>query len=700
MISVVSCIIFEHDLRLVLMAAIMCVVGAITVVNLFRRSCASVAHARIAWSILTSIATGASIWSTHFISMLAYQAEIPVRFDVILTMVSLLIPMTLMSPLIYLATKMRKQNVSIVIGGAIGLVVSSIHYLGMAAYRVDGVVEWNTTYVIASIIIPVVFCTATFGHFPKYKFMSKRLISIAAFTVAVVGLHFTAMTAINIIPFNLSDMPMSTDAFYGMAMATAAGGFLVLVTGLVSFVIDSSTREANNQEIERLVATDPLTDLPNRRSFREHIENTLAGFETNPLSNFAVLYIDINGFKVVNDTLGYSVGDVVLKTFADRMSETLSSGEYIARLGKDEFAAVKVYNSANELEAFVQKVEDSIEIPIEVEEESIELDLAIGIACCPTDGHYADELTSNAELALRRAKSNASDSICYYDANMDDVVRHHREMVRNLRQAILKNELQLYYQMQANVQTGELKGFEALLRWTHPEKGPISPALFIPIAEENGLIIQLGDWVLKQACKEAALWEKPYKVAVNLSPMQLMQPNLPKRIHEILLDTGLSANRLEIELTETAIFEDRERSVHVLRQIKALGVKVALDDFGTGYSSLEVLRSFPFDKIKLDRFFMDEIETSSVAKAFLRSVLALGRNLSIPVLAEGVETENQLRILQEEGCDAIQGFLLHKPSREVPFEHNLDFADTHSVKSAAGPSDNLFSMVKLETRRG
>ena len=213
--------------------------------------------------------------------------------------------------------------------------------------------------------------------------------------------------------------------------------------------------------------------------------------------------------------------------------------------------------------------------------------------------------------------------------------------------------------------TGEVRGYEALLRWNNPELGQVSPAIFIPIAEENGMIIELGEWVLRKACEEAMTWAEPMRVAVNISAVQLMQVELPRVIHETLMATGLPPERLEIELTETAIFEDRERSMHVLRQIKALGVGVALDDFGTGYSSLEVLRSFPFDKIKLDRFFMSEIESSTTAKAVIRSVLALGKNLAIPVLAEGVETRSQFRILAQEGFDEMQGYLLGRPTRSI-----------------------------------
>jgi EAL domain-containing protein (putative c-di-GMP-specific phosphodiesterase class I) len=262
---------------------------------------------------------------------------------------------------------------------------------------------------------------------------------------------------------------------------------------------------------------------------------------------------------------------------------------------------------------------------------------------------------------MYRAKSAGSPAPCHYAPELDESIRERRELANDLRLAIDRNELEMHYQLQASVVTREITGYEALLRWTHPTRGPIPPAMFIPIAEENGLILALGEWVLRRACRDAAGWDHQSRVAVNVSPLQLAHVDLPKLFHEIMLETGLPPRRLEVELTESAIMADRERALHVLRQIKAMGVGVALDDFGTGYSSLETLRAFPFDKIKLDRFFVSELEGSPQATAIIRAVLALGRSLSIPILAEGIETQDQLEVLIREGCDEVQGFLLGYP---------------------------------------
>jgi EAL domain-containing protein (putative c-di-GMP-specific phosphodiesterase class I) len=262
---------------------------------------------------------------------------------------------------------------------------------------------------------------------------------------------------------------------------------------------------------------------------------------------------------------------------------------------------------------------------------------------------------------MYRAKTDPSQSVCYYDTEIGAAVRDRRVLANDLRHAISNDELDVHYQVQTSVTDGAIRGYEALLRWTHPERGAISPARFIPLAESNGLILALGEWVLRRACKDASRWEPGYKVAVNLSSVQLAHTNLPDLVARVLKDSGLQADRLELELTETAVVKDKVRSLDFIQQIKALGVSVALDDFGTGYSSLDTLRTFPFDKIKLDRSFVEGLNSDERALAIIRAVLALGRSLSIPVLAEGIETSDQLALLRSEACDEAQGYLLGRP---------------------------------------
>jgi diguanylate cyclase (GGDEF)-like protein len=406
---------------------------------------------------------------------------------------------------------------------------------------------------------------------------------------------------------------------------------------------------------------DLLTGLPNRAGFKAELERRIESARAAG-AQLGFCVIDLNRFKEINDVHGHRAGDEVLALLARRMREAIGPHELVARLGGDEFVALTQFTDQSQLTAFADRLDAELKAPLRLANFEARVGASIGVAVYPCDAQDAEMLANNADLAMYRAKSEGAPGPCYYDSELDQAVRDRRELAGDLRQAVHRDELEVHYQVQTKAATGEITGYEALLRWTHPQYGEIPPSIFIPIAEENGLILEVGEWVLRRACLDAAQWDHASKVAVNVSPLQLAHIDLPQLVHEVMLETGLPPRRLEIELTESAIMADRSRALHVLRQIKALGVGIALDDFGTGYSSLETLRVFPFDKIKLDQFFAAELEGSPESRAIIRAVLALGKSLSIPVLAEGVETNEQLEILLREGCDEIQGFLIGYPS--------------------------------------
>ncbi len=428
--------------------------------------------------------------------------------------------------------------------------------------------------------------------------------------------------------------------------------------GVAADITSSKNAEAR---ISHMALNDALTGLPNRTSFNERIDHELARAAVSG-DKVALVAIDLDRFKEINDMRGHCAGDEVLRTLAQRMHAVLKEGEFLARIGGDEFSAVQSFHDQAALDDMLARFEAALTETIRLDEYEVLPGASIGVAIYPDDARTRTNLINNADLAMYRAKGNLNNAVCFYEQSMDETVRARRALENDLRHAVANNRLMLHYQVQTSVSTGEIKGYEALLRWPHPERGFVSPAQFIPLAEENGLILQIGEWVLRTACMEAAAWAPPYKVAINLSPVQFVHSDLPALVREVLAETGLAPERLELELTETTIFADKERSLHILRQIKALGVSIALDDFGTGYSSLDTLRAFPFDKIKLDRSFMTEVESSPEAKAIIRAVLALGKSLHIPVLAEGIETQGQLSLLNIEGCDEAQGFLLGRPA--------------------------------------
>jgi len=661
MMLVMACIGGKHNIWLVLLAAFVCVSGSWAIFRLFQRAANTTGPEKIGWHFLTATAAGSAIWCTHFIAMLAYDPGAPVAFDAVLTIVSLLVAIGGALVSFVIATSGSGRLPSIVGGSLLGVSIAAMHYTGMFAYRVQGIVDWDMTYLMASIVLSVVLSAVSLHLAVNGKFNRRLAAASGVLALAIVSLHFTGMTAFKITPLSTAGAFTDHAALQAMALAIALVGMIVVGTGLVSYLIDDRTRADSYQRLRQMAMNDSLTGLPNRASFNDRLDREIRA-AGNTGNRIALICIDLDRFKEINDVRGHSSGDEVLRTLALRMSDLLHDGEFVARLGGDEFAAIHHAHSGEALNGFLARIETAMFKPIRIGDFDVNPGASIGVALYPEDADTKEMLINNADLAMYRAKADRTTAVCFYEQGMDETVRARRTLAGELREALDNNELDLHYQVQTAVSTGEVRGYEVLLRWKHPKHGFIPPSEFIPLAEETGLILQLGEWVLRTACAAATSWTPAYKIAVNLSPVQLSHADLPKLIHEILLETQLPASRLELELTESTIIADKVRTLHILRQIKQLGVTIALDDFGTGYSSLETLRSFPFDTIKLDRSFMSEVETSPQAKAIIRAVLALGKSLSIPVLAEGIETQSQLSLLDAEGCDAAQGFYLGRPA--------------------------------------
>jgi diguanylate cyclase (GGDEF)-like protein/PAS domain S-box-containing protein len=428
---------------------------------------------------------------------------------------------------------------------------------------------------------------------------------------------------------------------------------------LITVIHDLTERKRNEQRIVHMTHHDSLTDLPNRAAFNSCIAATLELAAVSGES-FAVLNIDLDRFKAVNDVFGHAVGDALLREVARRL-ETACQGAFLARTGGDEFIAITPTGpQPATAEALAERLSAAFDSDIDIDGHALRVRLTIGVGIYPQDGADATALVANADAALFRAKSEARGSIRFFELSMDKQLREKRALQQDLRTAILRNELELHYQPQARID-GTITGFEALARWHHPRHGLVPPSTFIPLAEENGIIVALGEWVLRTACREAASWPRRLSIAINLSPVQFQHGDLPSLVHQILLETGLSPVRLELEITEGVLIGDFNRAVAILRRLKNLGVRIAMDDFGTGYSSLSYLQSFPFDKIKIDQAFVANLSHSQQAATIIRAVIALGRGLDVPVAAEGVETDEQLKFLAAEQCNEIQGFVIGRP---------------------------------------
>jgi diguanylate cyclase (GGDEF)-like protein len=382
--------------------------------------------------------------------------------------------------------------------------------------------------------------------------------------------------------------------------------------------------------------------------------------------NFGVLSIDLDRFKEVNDLFGHSAGDALLREVSRRLKAVAESA-FLARLGGDEFMLIAADGpQPSTAEALAERLQAAMADEIETEGHRLRMGISIGVAIFPTDGATATTILGNADAGLYRAKSQGRGSIRFFEPDMDQRLRERRLLQHELQTGLHRGELALQYQPQSHI-GGEITGFEALVRWRHPSRGMVPPGTFVPLAEESGLILPMGEWILREDCREAASWPRPLHIAVNLSPIQFRHGDLPRLVHSVLLDTGLAANRLELEITEGVLIDDFSRALSILRRLKALGVRIAMDDFGTGYSSLSNLQSFPFDKIKIDQSFISNLESNPQSAAIVRAVLGLGRGLGLPVIAEGVETEGQRTFLAGEGCKDIQGYLIGRPSDIVEY---------------------------------
>ncbi|MDV6331013.1 EAL domain-containing protein [Asticcacaulis sp. 201] len=914
MFRVLYCLKDQHDWRLVLLAGVICLISCFVSALLIGRAQSTQGGQRLRWILAAGMACGFGIWATHFVAMQAFNPNVAIAYDLMLTLVSLICALVITTGGVEIAVSRAFPHARLVGGSVIGSGIATMHYLGMMALDVPGNVEWAPDLVIASILISLLLGALALWTITLPAHSKLRRVGWLILLLAIVGHHFTAMGAVtirldatrkmsglvlspqamslaitvaavavlslcafavvsarrldslradtdrrfrillegmedyaifmldtrgNVVDWKaggdrmngyltsdivgrcyadvcavdttfpdqyraalikaaeadraeiegparrangkvfwshtllralrdddgkllgfanitqdiserkatqdrviesarnldaaLSNMPLGLLLFdrnehlilansrfselYGLDPAFMAPGLtfralsdhmvriclgrsvdpgtlamhharhMALITepgggtmvsdlfkarsiaishrptsdgGWVSTFEDVTERRLSEQRIAHLSRHDGLTGLPNRLHFNEYLDQELTAAVRSG-EQVAVIIANIDRFKDINDQRGHGAGDTVLKAVARRLSDAANSCGLIARFGGDEFAVVMRFDRRETVEARIAALSNAVCAPISLDGGPTTVQASFGVALYPGDGGNRETLLNNADLALNRAKSNATQKICFYDSGMDEAERHRRALAADLDVALGNGEFRLFYQVQHSVRTGEITGYEALIRWNHPERGFISPAEFIPIAEESGAIIAIGAWVLRAACLEALSWPNTAKIAVNLSPIQLNDVALIETVKSVLIETGLSPSRLELEITETTIIGDKVRALHLLRQIKALGVTIAIDDFGTGYSSLDTLNSFPFDKIKIDRSFLMEADKSPQARAIVRAILALGRSLGIPVLAEGVETESQLGLLREEGCDEAQGYLLGRP---------------------------------------
>ncbi|MCB4457370.1 putative bifunctional diguanylate cyclase/phosphodiesterase [Leisingera sp. McT4-56] len=663
MSRIVDCLTQQHSYGLVAVAAFVCVTGIILTVRLINRLPGVKGRRRLVQLGLSSMIAGSTIWSTHFIAMLAYEPGFEHGFEPLVTALSLLVAVTGALASNAVLAYGTGRHPAVLAGAMFGVAVSVMHYTGMQAYLIPGLLEWEPGYRALSIGI-----AAGFGAW-GYAFAARRglglrnwLVASALLTAAICGMHFTGMGAINARLSPLVEVPEQAISDTAMGLLNLGMMGLILLTGFASAIIETNVESEARDQLAHAALHDPLTGMPNRMWLTQYLTALERRLQQDETGHAAILTIDLNLFKEVNDLHGHAAGDKVLQAVARRLMRQQGPDEHIARAGGDEFVAVKQeFRRIEQVLAFAERLHAAIVEPIDMEDLSVRVGAAIGVATSLKESRDPLELLHKSDLAMYRAKSDPGGAICQFSEEMDRQSRERLQLVHDLRQACAAGQFELAYQLQNDLSTLEPVGFEVLLRWNHPKRGRVRPDDFIPVAEETGLIREIGHWVLRAACKEASGWDQPFHVAVNVAPQQLVQPSFVEDVMDILLETGLAPDRLELEITESSIIDDQAHTLKVMHQLKAYGVRIAMDDFGTGYSSLATLQTFPFDKIKIDQSFVRGVHRNAQSAAIVRSTLLLGSALNIPVLAEGVEELDELNFLQAEKCASVQGFYFGTP---------------------------------------
>ncbi len=631
-------------------------------VRLFQRSQKYQSRSQNGWLFLTGVAAGSAIWCTHFIAMLGYEPGASVAIDAMYTGFSLLVAVLGTMTGFALAQKLRRPEIG---GALVGFSIAAMHYTGMLAYAVDGLIMWNPTYVTASVLIGALFGAATTHVCVFWTTHRAEWIATALLTLSIVSTHFTGMAAMDVQPFAISPEGEINQDILSLAISIGGVGLLIIGICIVSVILDEEIRDEATAKLRHMALHDTLTGVPNRAFLAAELEKA-TNSRTAKDRQFAVILIDLDRFKEINDRYGHDAGDEVLLAATSRISMALDKADLLARVGGDEFIVLIPFTNTEVLDEKIQSILSAVSETIRVLNVDIEMGASLGVAVFPNDDTDVEGLLKKADLAMYRAKEDQTTSVFHFVPHLDLAARRQRELAADLRHAINADQLTVEYQVQTNIETGATVGYEALLRWTHPEHGRISPDEFIPLAEKTEAILDIGTWVLEKACSDASSWNFDGRVAVNVSTVQFKDSDFDQIVENALWNSKLRPDQLEIEITETSITRNLDQMVFCLNRLRALGVTVAIDDFGAGYSSLAHLHSYPFGKIKLDRGFIQNVEHMTASQAIVRAVLSLGASLNIPVLAEGVENEKQHAFLKREGCLLGQGYLYGKPAPIQP----------------------------------
>ncbi len=791
MLSLFECMTTKHDLRLVGLAALICLLSCFTAATLCGNAQRRTGTQRLAWVALAAIEFGVGVCSLHFVAMLAYTPADAISYDLGETLWSVMVAILGGFAGFTVCLMLERRRLGWLGGGVLlAVAVAGMHQAGVASMRPSGGMLVDEPFLPMTLLASSVLCAAGLWRLQPACSLRQRLEVTLWLSAAICTVHFSGMSALQVHPGRAMGDNMAIVGSGMLAITVGAGTLALLIVSLAASLMSKQLSDAAERELYRmrqlanvsfeglvihrdgvildvnqqfceyvgsdasmligtqmidlmapasveLVVTlmrqplelhalsevmlvtkggllpvegrarlidyhgkparavsmrdlterkqsearmrhlahhDGLTGLPNRLMLDERLSHALEVARRHD-HGVAVLCLDLDRFKPVNDLMGHAAGDRLLVEVSARLSGMLRAGDTLARLGGDEFAIVlPVLDKPGSSAKLARRIVDSLSQPFDIDGQQVIIGASVGIALAPSDGTDGGTLLRLADIAMYQAKGEGRSIFRLFEAAMDEQLRNQRNLELDLRRAVDAGEMELHYQPIVGCASGILLGFEALVRWNHPSLGRIAPGNFIPLAEESGLIVPLGLWVLKTACREAVSWVLPLRVAVNVSPAQFRHPDLAQQVGTILTASGLAPGRLEIEVTEGLLIDDPHRALAILSEMKAMGVRISLDDFGTGYSSLSYLQRFPFDKIKIDRSFVQGLGQDDQADAIVRAVIAMAGSLKLAVTAEGVETEEQMSALRAQNCDQVQGYLTGRPVPQAALSALIEFS--------------------------